>query len=301
MTDLEIALVCFLNEHHRNNIYRYEKYQMLHNVKYRKEMPVKYLQMVRNQYRKNGFEAAYELKTYYMENGFLSNTIVLKMRPESPKIQEFRSIKIHSGLNGKDLEYTHHAIEVFKEDGKYKVLDILHRDHTVWLESYLDNVCSTNRSPRKQLRYDLGYLAPCHALAGNMQELSDLMRYLDKKYGIGKPRLSLINISGGNHEGCLLSDDMAMDFDDFGRMFGATGEEVVMAYKRIYDTMMTARFNVLHLLCLGHILRDPIISAAMAEALFDDTKMCQLMEDYQIMSENRKTAMEKVSGIPDDK
>lgn len=207
--------------------------------------------------------------------------------------RKFRSIKIHSGLNGTDLEYTHHATEVFKEDGKYKVLDILHRNHTVWLESYLNDVCSTNCCPRKQLRYDMGYLAPCHALAGNMQELSDLMRYLDRKYGIGKPRLSLINISGANHEGCLLSDDMAMDFDDFGRVFGATGEEVVIAYKRIYDTMMAVRFNMLHLFCLGQILRDPIISATMAEALFDDEKICQLMEDYQIMSEYRKTAVKR--------
>lgn len=91
MTDLELALVCFLNEFHRNSRYRHEKYQMLHDVKYRKEMPEKYLQMVRNQYGKNCFEAAYELKTYYMENGFLSNTIVLKMRPESPKIQEYKN------------------------------------------------------------------------------------------------------------------------------------------------------------------------------------------------------------------
>lgn len=278
MTDLERGIVCFLNEFHRSSMYIYEDYQMLHGVKYRKQMAKEDLEMIRRSYKGNCFEAAYQLKTYYMDNGLLSNTIVLKMRPKSPEIQEFQCIKIHNELDGTDHEYTHHAIEIFKEDGKYKVLDILHRDKNVWLESYLDDVCQTNNCPREQLRYDMGYLAPCHVLAGNMQELSDLMRYLDKKYKIGKPRLSLVNAAGDDGGEYLLSDDMIMDFDKFGRDFGASGEDVAMAYKRVYDLMMSMRFNMLHALCFGRIMRDPIMSFAMAEAIFDDEKMCEMMD-----------------------
>ena len=112
MTDLEKDIVCFINELHRKNIYVYDKYQMLHNVKYKSEMDLEQRESIRRKYKNNCFEAAYELKTYYSENNFLSNTIVLKMRPETPDIQEFRNIKIHSDLDNKDYTYTHHAIEV---------------------------------------------------------------------------------------------------------------------------------------------------------------------------------------------
>ena len=180
MTDIEMALVCFINEYHRRVIYRNEKYQMLHGVKYRREFDLEYTQKIRNKYNSNCFEAAYELKSYYAENGILSNTIVLKMRPESPEIREFTTIKVYSDISGDIKEYSHHAIEIFKEHGKYKVLDILNSDKVVWLETYLDELCKVNHCQRGQLRYDFGYLAPCHAFASNMQELSDLMRYLDK-------------------------------------------------------------------------------------------------------------------------
>ena len=96
MTDIEMALVCFINEYHRRVIYRNEKYQMLHGVKYRREFDLEYTQKIRSKHNSNCFEAAYELKTYYAENGILSNTIVLKMRPESPEIQEYTTIKVRN-------------------------------------------------------------------------------------------------------------------------------------------------------------------------------------------------------------
>ena len=113
MTDIEMAVVCFINEHHRRVIYRNEKYQMLHGVKYRREFDLEYTQKIRNKYNSNCFEAAYELKSYYAENGILSNTIVLKMRPESPEIREFTTIKVYSDISGDIKEYSHHAIEIF--------------------------------------------------------------------------------------------------------------------------------------------------------------------------------------------
>ena len=288
MTDIEMALVCFINEYHRRVIYRNEKYQMLHGVKYRRELDLEYTQKIRNKYTSNCFEAAYELKTYYAENGILSNTIVLKMRPESPEIQEFTTIKVYSDISGDIKEYSHHAIEIFKEHGKYKVLDILHSDKVVWLETYLDELCKVNHCQRGQLRYDLGYLAPCNAFASNMQELSDLMRYLDKTYCIGKPRVTLMNLGEESPsgilikptEGMLLSDDMAMDFDEFGRPFGEyDGKRIIATYQRVYDRLMGIRFNMLHMLCLGHIMRDPIMKISIAESIFDDAKICELMKN----------------------
>lgn len=288
MTDIEMALVCFINEYHRRVIYRNEKYQMLHGVKYRRELDLEYTQKIRNKYTSNCFEAAYELKTYYAENGILSNTIVLKMRPESPEIQEFTTIKVYSDISGDIKEYSHHAIEIFKEHGKYKVLDILHSDKVVWLETYLDELCKVNHCQRGQLRYDFGYLAPCHAFASNMQELSDLMRYLDKTYCIGKPRVTLMNLGEESPsgilikptEGMLLSDDMAMDFDEFGRLFGEyDGKRIIATYQRVYDRLMGIRFNMLHMLCLGHIMRDPIMKISIAESIFDDAKICELMKN----------------------
>ena len=259
MTDIEKAIVCFINEYHRRVIYCNEKYQMLHGVKYQQNLNLKYIEKIRNQYTSNCFEAAYELKTYYAENGILSNTIVLKMRPESPEIQEFTTIKVYSDIASEVKEYSHHAIEIFKEHGRYKVLDILHSDKIVWLETYLDELCKANKCERNQLRYDLGYLAPCHAFAGNMQELSDLLRYLDKVYCMGKPRITLMNMGEKSEtdifikqtEGMLLSDDMAMDFDKFGRQFGIyDGKRIITNYHRVYDRLMSVRFNMLHMLCL---------------------------------------------------
>lgn len=288
MTDIEMAVVCFINEHHRRVIYRNEKYQMLHGVKYRRELDLEYTQKIRNKYNSNCFEAAYELKSYYAENGILSNTIVLKMRPESPEIREFTTIKVYSDISGDIKEYSHHAIEIFKEHGKYKVLDILHSDKVVWLETYLDELCKVNHCQRGQLRYDFGYLAPCHAFASNMQELSDLMRYLDKTYCIGKPRVTLMNLGEESPsgilikptEGMLLSDDMAMDFDEFGKLFGEyDGKRIIATYQRVYDRLMTIRFNMLHILCLGHIMRDPIMKISIAAGIFDDAKICELMKN----------------------
>lgn len=287
MNDLEMALVCFINEYHRKVIYQYEKYQILHNVKFQRKMEEDLINHIREAYLSNCFEAAYELKTYYAENGILSNTIVLKMRPASPEMQEFTTIKVHSDILDCDIKYSHHAVEIFKEHGKYKVFDILHTDRTLWLESYLDELCCVNNCERNQLRYDLGYLAPCHAFASNMQELSDLMRYLDKVYCIGKPRISLMNlgdVSAANmlfksSEGMLLSDDIAMDFDTFGRQFGScTGKELIAAYHSVYDRLMGIRFNMLHVLCLGHIMRDPIVKLGIAESIFDDARICELMD-----------------------
>ena len=287
MTDIEMALVCFINEYHRKMIYRNEKYQMLHGAEYKRELGSEYIQKLRNKYTSNCFEAAYELKTYYAENGILSNTIILKMRLKSPEIQEFTTIKVYSDISGEIKEYSHHAIEIFKEHGKYKVLDVLHSDKVVWLETYLDELCKVNNCQRAQLRYDLGYLAPCHAFASNMQELSDLMHYLDKTYCIGKPRVSLMNtgkktpsgITIKPTEGMLLSDDMAMDFYEFGRAFGEYDEKrILVTYQRVYDRLMTIRFNMLHVLCLGHIMRDPIMKVSIAESIFDDAKICELME-----------------------
>lgn len=283
MNDLEKGIVCFMNELHRNCIYRYEEYQLLHGLRYRKDMQEEKKALIREKYKGKCFKAAYELKTYYMENDLLSNTIVLKMRPKSPEIQGLNSIKIHSELDGIDYTYMHHTIEIFKENGRYKVFDILHRDKTVWLESYLDEVCKTNNCPREQLRYDMGYLAPSHVFAENMKELSDLMRYLDKTYKLGKPRLNLMNIANTEEEVLLLSDDLVMDFDMFGKKFGVSEREVFRAYQSIYDKMMGVRFNILHMLCLGHIMRDPIMKFSMAESLFDDEKMCKLIEGRQVL------------------
>lgn len=292
MTDIEMALVCFINEYHRRVIYRNEKYQMLHGVKYRREFDLEYTQKIRSKHNSNCFEAAYELKTYYAENGILSNTIVLKMRPESPEIQEFTTIKVSSDISGKIEEYSHHVIEIFKEHGKYKVLDVLHSDKVVWLETYLDELCKVNHCQRAQLRYDLGYLAPCHVFASNMQELSDLMRYLDKKYCIGKPRVTLMNLSEKLStdrftklpEGMFLSDDMAMDFEEFGRQFGEyDGKRIVAAYQRVYDKLIGIRFNMLHVLCLGHIMRDPIMKISIAESIFNDARICELMEKAPVI------------------
>ena len=173
-------------------------------------------------------------------------------------------------------------------DGKYKVLDILHSDKVVWFETYLDELCKVNHCQRGQLRYDLGYLASCHAFASNMQELSDLMRYLDKTYCIGKPRVTLMNLGEESPsgilikptEGMLLSDDMAMDFGEFGRPFGEyDGKRIIATYQRVYDRLMGIRFNMLHMLCLGHIMRDPIMKISIAESIFDDAKICELMKN----------------------
>ena len=93
MTDIEMALVCFINEYHRRVIYRNEKYQMLHGVKYQREFDLEYTQKIRSKYNSNCFEAAYELKTYYAENGILSNEY------SDAKVHPFR--KFRAPFSGK--------------------------------------------------------------------------------------------------------------------------------------------------------------------------------------------------------
>lgn len=280
MTDLEKKIVYFVNEMHRRYAYRYEMYQMLHDIRYKKKMDKEHITAIRNAYKDDSLEAAYELKTYYLENAILSNTIVLKMRPDTSNSKEMKTIKIHSDIDDTDYEYSHHVIEIFKEHGKYKVFDILHSDRVSWLEPYLDNICAVNHCSRQQLRYDMGYLAPAHAFAGNMKEFTDVMRYLDKKYRIGAPRINLCNLPNDT-ENCWLSDDIFMDFDKFGKEFNIDCEMVARVWRSIYDKIMAIKINTLHMLCLGQIMRDPIISIAMSKSLFDDEKICILLDELQ--------------------
>lgn len=53
----------------------------------------------------------------------------------------------------------------------------------------------------------------------------------------------------------------------------------MITYQKVYDKLMCIRFNMLHVLCLGHIMRDPIMKITIASSLFDDEKICDLMED----------------------
>lgn len=287
MDMLDSGILIFLNEYHRQHCYELEKFQMLHGIKYQKEMPQEHQDRIRAKYKGKCCKAALELKTYYAENGFLSNTIVLKLRPERPEQNYIPLIKVHSSLDGKDYEYNHHAIEVFKENGKYKVHDVLHRDDRVWLEDYLDELCVINQCGRERLCYDMGYLAPFHVYAPNMQELSDVMRYLDKKYCVGKPRLNLRHIPGGDSDGLILSDSIAMDFEEFGKAFGATREEVIQRWPVVHDWLMGARFNLLHMLCLVHIMRDPIMIGNLSNMLFDDAIMIEMVEMYSKGADKR--------------
>ena len=111
-----------------------------------------------------------------------------------------------------------------------------------------------------------------------MQELSDLMWYLDKTYKVGKPRMNFMNIPDVGDDALLLSDDLVMDFDLFGKLFGVSGTEVVKAYERIYDKMMSVRFNLLHMLCLGNIMRDPIVSETIRQGFFNDEAICDMVD-----------------------
>lgn len=281
MTDLENAIVYFLNDYQRQHCYIFEDYQLLHGVKYRREMEKNNINLLRSRYKNNSFEASYELKTYYIENHLLSNTIVLKRRPKKPEMKEIRNIKIYNEVENRVFEYTHHAIEIFKEDGNYKVFDVLHRDKSMLLEDYLEEICEVNHCQREHLRYDMGYLAPCHAFADNMQELSDLMRYLDKSYKIGKPRLNLIDIPS-EEGGMLLSDDMYMDFKEFGKKFGVEIDKVIEVWTRIYHNLFTVQYNLLHSLCLYNVMGEPLMKAFIKKILFTDSKICEMIEKMPI-------------------
>ena len=201
------------------------------------------------------------------------------LRPRSPEVNEFRPIQIYSETHSGTRTYTHHAIEIFKEDRQYKVLGVLHRNQAMGLDQYLDEVCSVNGCPRSQLRYDMGYLAPSHVFIGNMKDFSDLMRYLDKTYQIGKPRQFLLNIKEDLEEPLFLSDDIAMDFDTFGKPFGVGSEDVMKTWSKVCDCMIGIRVNLLHLLCLGQIMQDPLQQACMAHALFDDEMVCMFVDE----------------------
>ncbi len=80
-------------------------------------------------------------------------------------------------------------------------------------------------------------------------------------------------------DGMFLSDDMAMDFDEFGKTLGVCdGKRIITTYQRVYERLMSVRFNMLHMLCLGHIMRDPIVKISIAEGIFDEARICELME-----------------------
>ena len=279
MTDMEIMIADLILACQQRNVYWYKKYQMLHGLKYQKNMAEETQEKIRRHCPANCYRAAFELKTYYMENGFLSNTIVLKMRPGSSEDKVILPIAIHSELDGTDHIYSHHAIEVFQEHGRYKVLDVLHNNKMVWLETYLDEVCRTNGCQRKQLRYDKGYLVSANTCAENMQGLMDLMTYLDKEYKLGLPRMNFIN-TGNSEEEIWLSDDIAMDFKGLGKEFGADAQTVINTYHRIYDMIGSTQMELLKMMCYVRIIGDRILCRRLEEKMFDMSAMCQMINDY---------------------
>lgn len=98
MTDMEIMIADLILACQQRNVYWYKKYQMLHGLKYQKNMAEETQEKIRRHCPANCYRAAFELKTYYMENGFLSNTIVLKMRPGSSEDKVILPIAIHSDV-----------------------------------------------------------------------------------------------------------------------------------------------------------------------------------------------------------
>ena len=102
-----------------------ENAKMLHGLKYQKDMAEEAQEKIRRHCPANCYRAAFELKTYYMENGFLSNTIVLKMRPGSSEDRLLFPLRSTVSWMEQISIYSHHAIEVFQEHGRYKVLDVL--------------------------------------------------------------------------------------------------------------------------------------------------------------------------------
>lgn len=119
-----------------------------------------------------------------------------------------------------------------------------------------------------------------YAFAGNMKEFTDVMRYLDKKYRIGNPVVNLCNFPD-DVKGCWMSDDVFIDFDKFGKEFNMDCEMAAKVWRSVYDKIMAIKINALHMLCLGQIMRDPIISITMSESLFDDEKICMLLDELR--------------------
>lgn len=279
MNDLEIACLSLFTEFQRKNTYKTEQYQMLHGVKYQKTMASNWGEQFRAKFQNNCYGAAMELKTYYAENGIPSTTVVLKMRPTSPEIQEIVNLQVYSEIEKKDIVYTHHAIEIFKEHGRFKILDILHSDKVEWLETYLDKICAWNHCTRDRLRYDMGYLAPCHAFATNMDVMAEIMRYLDKIYCIGKPRLNLIDVCDS---GMYLSDDIAMNFTEFGKLYSCNAEEVMRTFASVHDKVMGIQMTQLFMRGLGQIVGDPFITDSMANSIFDNATLCKLIDTKKV-------------------
>lgn len=277
MTQMEKDIVAFVNDMHRKYMYVPENYQLLHGIKYEKSMDQELQKKLINRYQHSSGKAAYELKTYYAENGILSNTIVLKMRPPRPDINEIFSICIPSELDGNKHEYPFHAIEIFCEDGKYKVFDVLHRRKVLFLENYLDELCKANNCERERLRYDMGLLASPHIKAGNMQELTDLLRYLDKKYKIGKPRFGMINTTSVNQT-FFCSDEIFMDFDEFGRKYGVSSYETRTVFRRVLDSMYTIRNNCLMIKCHRMIARDIVSTMLVNQTILSDEFICKAID-----------------------
>lgn len=269
LSDVDIAVVATQNDGYRRSRYIPGRYQLLHGVKYNKKLVPELISKIREKYTGNCTGAAYELKTYYMENGIQSNTIVLKMRPESDDMNTVVGIKI-PGYEG---EYSHHTIEVFVEYDTFKVLDVLHRDGPVLLEAYLDKVCRVNNCPRSQLRYDSGYLAPMNAYAPNMGAINDLLMYLDKVYGVGKPRCSLLNVP--DEKSLWSSDDVAMDFEDMASKFGMSKKDVMVRYYFVMGLLNKLRCNMLFTLSFGYALG---MQDKMLDTLLDDTSTCMMLE-----------------------
>ena len=102
---------------------------------------------------------------------------------------------------------------------------------------------------------------------------------MDKKYGIGKPRLTLGCCDQKEDRGIFISDDIFMNFQMWENEFGVGHETLCPVFRSVYHKLMGIRFNTLHMLCLGHIMRDPFISFSMAEVLFDDDKICMIMDE----------------------
>lgn len=235
------------------SIWKFEasKYTMLRNLRFVKKLPVETIQELRSKYHRKCMHVAFELKNWYTNNGIKSNTLCLRRRMETEKGDYRLEIKVPDD-NGNIHSYTHHAVEVFFEHGKFKLIDALHSTEVVWLEAYLDELCKVNKCERSDLCYDLGLLAPTNLVARNMHMFNELLYFIDRVYKIGQPKCIVLFDDTEECVPMLASDVVRYDFSKLLGEIGisVTHEFFIHRWMQVYDALTTEWMRIIAPICI---------------------------------------------------
>ena len=208
---------------------------------------------IRSKYDRKCMELAFQLKGWYTSNNMYSNTVCFRRKMDVANDDVKLQLLVRD--SEKNLhDYTHHAVEVYFNNDRFKVIDPLHYNEVIWLDRYLDMLCEANNCDRSGICYDIGMLVTSNISAPNLKMFNMLVYWMDKQYRIGSPQCFVLfdefNKMPDYHKLC--SDIVCYDFSKLLLEFDlyVTAKEFQDRWMYLYNKMITIWINQLAPMCM---------------------------------------------------